>query len=42
MKKFLVAFTVAAIAVMGAFAQDDSLNTAVGAVGGDRWKSIKI
>lgn len=33
MKKFLVAFTVAAFVVMGAFAQDDSLNTAVGAVG---------
>ena len=33
MKKFLIAFAVAAIAVTGAFAQDDSLNTAVGAVG---------
>lgn len=33
MKKFLVAFTVAAVAVMGAFAQDDSLNTAKDALG---------
>ncbi len=33
MKRFLIVFAVAAIAVTGAFAQDDSLNTAVDAVG---------
>lgn len=33
MKKLLVAFAVAAVAAMGAFAEDDALNTAVGAAG---------